>query len=363
MFGRPSRSGRAPRRRARPSAAAPSTFPTRPAATTSSCSGGSCSPTALDAAGAPPGPPDARLPLRGRVRRRIERAQGVARPRVRRRRRRLPRPPRRCGVGPREPRQRGARRRAAAAHGDRPSRRRRDAAWRGAVCGVAPPRGARRLLDTADAAMERAANHREWEIFTIVPVETVGGVRCAPFGLADMMNTGGALAATELRRRAAAAREREPRPRSSSPERARSGARARRPRMRRRGGRERWCRSATSPRAVSSPSSSRGARRALARRVRGFAIDLLGGFARSARCGRSQAHLREPAAAGAVHTHGCKRLLEARWWSLLRSRTSAPPPRNRPIREEDYLGALTAVDDALTLAPGSPSTLAVLRGA
>ena len=27
----------------------------------------------------------------------------------------------------------------------------------------------------------------------------------------------------------------------------------------------------------------------------------------------------------------------------------APPPRNRPIRKEDYLGALTAVDDALSL--------------
>ena len=47
--------------------------------------------------------------------------------------------------------------------------------------------------------MEVKLNHREWEIFTIVPVETVGGVRWAPFGLADMMNTGGALAATELR--------------------------------------------------------------------------------------------------------------------------------------------------------------------
>ena len=66
------------------------------------------------------------------------------------------------------------------------------AAWRHRAARV-------ELLDTADAAMEVKLNHREWEIFTIVPVETVGGVRWAPFGLADMMNTGGALAATELR--------------------------------------------------------------------------------------------------------------------------------------------------------------------
>ena len=66
------------------------------------------------------------------------------------------------------------------------------AAWRHRAARV-------ELLDTADAAMEVKLNHREWEIFTIVPVETAGGVRWAPFGLADMMNTGGAIAATELR--------------------------------------------------------------------------------------------------------------------------------------------------------------------
>ena len=48
-------------------------------------------------------------------------------------------------------------------------------------------------LATADTAAEVTLRHREWEIFTMVPVRHNGGISWAPLGLGEMMNSGGAL--------------------------------------------------------------------------------------------------------------------------------------------------------------------------
>ena len=54
------------------------------------------------------------------------------------------------------------------------------------------------VLERGEAEVEVALAHREWEIFTIAPVRQLGAVRWAPLGLADMMNSGGALSETEM---------------------------------------------------------------------------------------------------------------------------------------------------------------------
>ena len=181
---------------------------------------------------------------------------------------------------------------------------------------------------------------------------------CASASASPPMNTGGALAATEPATQAAAASPPPPpaRPRRRRPLRSgacasSSSATARRAR--------RWCRSATSPRAVSSPSSSGGAPSACASSSRFvFGRVLLDLVMRP-----------EPR-----HTYGSRRRLPRSHHTLQASVGSSmvvsPGAARRLHRraidlyaKEDYLGALTAVDDALTLAPGSPSTLAVLHKA
>jgi len=50
------------------------------------------------------------------------------------------------------------------------------------------------LLESDSSEMTVDLNHREWEIFTIVPVQTTSDVvMWGPIGLADMMNSGGGL--------------------------------------------------------------------------------------------------------------------------------------------------------------------------
>jgi len=50
------------------------------------------------------------------------------------------------------------------------------------------------VLRSGDASVEDHLNHREWEIYTIAPVQTnYNGVAWAPIGLTDMINSGGAL--------------------------------------------------------------------------------------------------------------------------------------------------------------------------
>jgi len=49
------------------------------------------------------------------------------------------------------------------------------------------------FLEDGGCAVKANLKHREWEIFTIVPVEMKGSLMWAPVGLPDMMNSGGAL--------------------------------------------------------------------------------------------------------------------------------------------------------------------------
>lgn len=49
------------------------------------------------------------------------------------------------------------------------------------------------FLPTGDSVVKATLNHRGWDIFTIVPINFVNDLMFAPIGLADMMNTGGAV--------------------------------------------------------------------------------------------------------------------------------------------------------------------------
>jgi raffinose synthase len=49
------------------------------------------------------------------------------------------------------------------------------------------------FLENDSSEMKAELNHREWEIFSIVPVQTTGDVMWGPIGLANMMNSGGGL--------------------------------------------------------------------------------------------------------------------------------------------------------------------------
>eukprot|EP00967_Tisochrysis_lutea_P088011 scaffold124638_cov33-Tisochrysis_lutea.AAC.4 len=62
-------------------------------------------------------------------------------------------------------------------------------------------RGARlHLLPNTEACIHATLQHREWEIVTIAPVHSRGRVRWAPIGLTEMLNSGGAVLWTELKR-------------------------------------------------------------------------------------------------------------------------------------------------------------------
>ena len=206
-----------------------------------------------DAAGAPPGPPDARLSLRGRLRRRIERAQGVECQRVRRRRRRLPRT--------------RAWRGACAATATRCSTPRRRRSRR-----VSAPPTPRRCA-ARRGRLRRGATARRASSFSIRRTPRWRSNRAPRVGDLHHRTRGDgrrrALGALRPRRhdehRRRARRDRTPRPRRRPRRRhrhqprprplrrpLRAGARARRPRARRRGGRGPGGaeRSATSPRAA-----------------------------------------------------------------------------------------------------------------
>jgi hypothetical protein len=49
------------------------------------------------------------------------------------------------------------------------------------------------VLGTGDSTIETRLEPRQWEIFTIEPVQQNGYVKWAPIGLADMLNSGGAV--------------------------------------------------------------------------------------------------------------------------------------------------------------------------
>ena len=48
--------------------------------------------------------------------------------------------------------------------------------------------------------MQATLRHREWEIFTFAPIQAVEHVAWAALGLADMLNSGGALLKDSLQR-------------------------------------------------------------------------------------------------------------------------------------------------------------------
>jgi len=48
-------------------------------------------------------------------------------------------------------------------------------------------------LGSVDCSVRTRLTSKEWEIFTIAPIQTSGRVRWAPIGLGDMLNSGGAL--------------------------------------------------------------------------------------------------------------------------------------------------------------------------
>ena len=53
------------------------------------------------------------------------------------------------------------------------------------------------FLETGASVSESTLDHRDWEIFTIVPVEMMDSrLMWAPIGLVDMMNSGGAIQST-----------------------------------------------------------------------------------------------------------------------------------------------------------------------
>ena len=53
--------------------------------------------------------------------------------------------------------------------------------------------GALEFLENGNTGMQRTLKHRDWEIFTIAPVQISNHLMWAPIGLKNMMNSGGAL--------------------------------------------------------------------------------------------------------------------------------------------------------------------------
>ena len=53
------------------------------------------------------------------------------------------------------------------------------------------------FLPSGDSVMKAPLDHREWEIFTIAPVQIKANIMWSPIGLANMLNSGGALLSSE----------------------------------------------------------------------------------------------------------------------------------------------------------------------
>lgn len=53
--------------------------------------------------------------------------------------------------------------------------------------------GVLHVANSGEESIKTSLTHRDWEIFTVVPIEEVEGVFWAPIGLGDMLNSGGAL--------------------------------------------------------------------------------------------------------------------------------------------------------------------------
>lgn len=49
------------------------------------------------------------------------------------------------------------------------------------------------ILPHGSSEIEVEVEHREWELFTVQPVQHARGIEWAPIGLGDMLNTGGAI--------------------------------------------------------------------------------------------------------------------------------------------------------------------------
>lgn len=49
------------------------------------------------------------------------------------------------------------------------------------------------MLESGDSPIEVTLDSRQWDIFTIAPVQSTGSVKWAPIGLGDMLNSGGAI--------------------------------------------------------------------------------------------------------------------------------------------------------------------------
>ena len=54
------------------------------------------------------------------------------------------------------------------------------------------------LLPSAEHSVDLTLAHREWEVVTLAPVQRAGGVAWAALGLAEMLNSGGAVLASRL---------------------------------------------------------------------------------------------------------------------------------------------------------------------
>ncbi|CAB9520651.1 Galactinol--sucrose galactosyltransferase [Seminavis robusta] len=52
------------------------------------------------------------------------------------------------------------------------------------------------FLEDGNSAVKTKLHHRDWEIFTICPIQVKGLIMWAPIGLPDMMNTGGSILST-----------------------------------------------------------------------------------------------------------------------------------------------------------------------
>jgi raffinose synthase len=50
-----------------------------------------------------------------------------------------------------------------------------------------------RMVENGDTSLESSLQHRDWDVFTIVPVQQTDSVSWAPIGLGEMLNSGGAL--------------------------------------------------------------------------------------------------------------------------------------------------------------------------
>jgi raffinose synthase len=53
--------------------------------------------------------------------------------------------------------------------------------------------GTLEFLEDGNSAIKTKLQHRDWEIFTVAPIQITGHLMWAPIGLPDMMNSGGAL--------------------------------------------------------------------------------------------------------------------------------------------------------------------------